>query len=178
MRCSWVNLNNSLYVKYHDLEWGVPSYDDNYLFEMLILETMQAGLAWETILKKRENFQKALDNFDVIKIAKYKEEKKKELLANEGLIRNKRKIESIINNAQVFLKIKNEFGTFSKYIWSFSQNKILYHEYQTTNSLSDKIAKDLKKRGMTFVGSTIIYSYLQAIGIIDDHEKTCEKYVD
>ncbi len=177
MRCSWVNLNNPLYVNYHDLEWGVAKYNDKELFAYLILEIMQAGLSWETILNKRESFKKALDNYDIKKIASYNEKKIKQLLNNKAIIRNRKKIEAIINNAQIFLNIQKEYGSFSNYIWSFTDNKVIYHEYKTKNALSDYISLDLKKKGMKFVGSTIIYAYLQAIGIINDHEKICEKYV-
>ena len=174
-RCHWVN-DNPLYIKYHDEEWGEASYDDKYLFEMLILESFQAGLTWECILNKRENFRKAFDNFDFNKIAKYNEIKTNELLNNKGIIRNKLKINAAINNAKVFIEIKNKYKTFSKYIWSFTNNKqIIHNSIITSNSLSDKISRDLKKKGMKFVGTTIIYSYLQAIGIVNDHEKDCFK---
>lgn len=175
MRCKWVNLNNPIYIKYHDEEWGIPSYDDNYIFEMLVLEVFQAGLTWECVLNKRENFRKAFDNFDYNKIAKYDPKKINNLLNNKDIIRNKLKIKSTINNAKVFIKIKKEYNTFSNYIWHFSKNKIIYNQGKiTTNYLSNEISKDLKERGMTFVGSTIIYAFLQAIGIINDHEKTCD----
>ncbi len=174
-RCHWVN-DNPLYIKYHDEEWGEASYDDKYLFEMLILESFQAGLTWECILNKRENFRKAFDNFDFNKIAKYNEIKTNELLNNKDIIRNKLKINAAINNAKVFIEIKNKYKTFSKYIWSFTNNKqIIHNSIITSNSLSDKISRDLKKKGMKFVGTTIIYSYLQAIGIVNDHEKDCFK---
>lgn len=177
MRCKWVNLDNELYVKYHDEEWGVPSYDDRYLFEMLLLESFQAGLSWECILNKRENFRKSFDNFDYNKISKYDETKVNELLNNKDIIRNKLKIRSAINNAKMFIDIKKEYGSFSKYIWGFNNNEIVINKsdiFNTTSDLSDKISKDLKRRGMNFVGSTIIYSYLQAIGIINDHELNCD----
>ncbi len=178
-RCSWVNEKNLNYIKYHDNEWGIPSYNDTYLFEMLILESFQAGLSWECILNKRESFRKAFDNFDYEKIALYNEEKEKQLLSNKDIIRNKLKIKASINNAQIFIKIKKEYQTFSNYIWHFTNNKqIIGDASKTTSSLSDKISKDLQKRGMKFVGSTTIYSYLQAIGIINDHEKTCFKRND
>ena len=157
-RCHWVN-ENPLYIKYHDEEWGVPSYNDNYLFEMLILESFQAGLSWECILNKRENFRNAFDNFNPIKISKYNEDKIKELKNNPGI-----------------LEIKKEYKSFSNYIWHFTHNKIIRNKTIITSSpLSDEISKDLKRRGMSFVGTTIIYSYLQAIGIINDHEKECFK---
>ena len=175
-RCHWVNMNNPLYIKYHDEEWGVPSYEDNYLFEMLLLESFQAGLSWECILNKREFFRKAFDNFDYKKIARYDEKKIEELKNNKDIIRNKLKIKASINNAKIFMDIQKEYESFSKYIWHFTNNKIIKNagdEIRTTSSLSDKISKDLQKRGMKFVGSTIIYSYLQAIGIINDHENNC-----
>jgi DNA-3-methyladenine glycosylase I len=169
-------MNNPLYIKYHDEEWGVPSYEDNYLFEMLLLESFQAGLSWECILNKREFFRKAFDNFDYKKIARYDEKKIEELKNNKDIIRNKLKIKASINNAKIFMDIQKEYESFSKYIWHFTNNKIIKNtgdEIRTTSSLSDKISKDLQKRGMKFVGSTIIYSYLQAIGIINDHENNC-----
>lgn len=178
-RCKWVDLKSETYIKYHDEEWGVASYDDGYLFEMLVLESFQAGLSWITILNKRENFRKAFDSFDYTKIASYDEEKIKELLQNEGIIRNRRKVTAAIDNAKIFMKIQKEYGSFSKYIWSFTNNEIIKNEddnLKTTSELSDNISKDLHKRGMRFVGSTIIYSYLQAIGIIDDHEIACFKH--
>lgn len=176
-RCSWVN-DNPLYIKYHDEEWGVASYDDKFLFEMLLLESFQAGLSWECILNKRENFRDAFDNFDYNKISKYDENKINELINNKGIIRNKLKINAAINNSKIFIKIQKEYGTFSKYIWSFTNNKIIIHngsKLYTRNSLSDRISEDLKKRGMKFVGTVIIYSYLQAIGMINDHEIDCLK---
>lgn len=179
MRCKWVNENSSLYVKYHDEEWGVPSFSDDYLFEMLLLESFQAGLTWECILNKRENFKVAFDNFDYRKIANYDEDKINTLLNDSSIIRNKLKIKAAINNAKVFMKIQEEYGSFSKYIWHFTNNNIIKNTddiFKTTSDLSDMISKDLKKRGMSFVGSTIIYSYLQAIGIIDDHELNCSFY--
>ena len=179
MRCSWVNLNNPLYVKYHDSEWGVKSFDDNYLYEMLLLESFQAGLSWECILNKRESFRVSFDNFDYNKISKYDENKVNELLNNKSIIRNRLKINAAINNAKVFIKIRKEYGSFSNYIWNFTNGNVIKNKddvFYTTSTLSDKISNDLKKRGMKFVGSTIIYSYLQAIGIIDDHELNCDKY--
>ena len=175
-RCTWVNLDNPLYIKYHDEEWGTPVYDDNKLFEMLLLESFQAGLSWECILNKRETFKKAFDNFDYQKISNYNEEKIEELLNNKGIIRNKRKITSAITNAKIFIEIKKEYQTFSNYLWSFTKNKIIYEYDKTTSNLSDTISKDLKKRGMKFVGTTIIYSYLQAVGIINSHEANCSFY--
>ena len=176
-RCSWVNEKNPIYIKYHDEEWGEAHHDDAQLFELLILEIFQAGLSWETVLNKRENFQKSFSNFNPTKIAKYDDLKINELMNNEGIIRNKRKIAATINNAKVFLKIKKEYKSFNNYIWHFTNNKVLYIDSSVTkNELSDKISKDLKKRGMKFIGTTIIYSYLQAIGIINSHDKTCFKY--
>ncbi|MBQ6098353.1 MAG: DNA-3-methyladenine glycosylase I [Methanobrevibacter sp.] len=174
-RCSWVT-EDEVYIKYHDEEWGIPTYDDAELFEMLVLESFQAGLSWITILKKRENFRKAFDGFDVLKVANYGEDKIEELRNNKGIIRHKGKITSAINNANIFIEIQKEFGSFSNYIWSFTDGKIIKAEYETESELSKQISKDLKKRGMKFVGPTIIYSYLESIGIIDNHEKKCFKY--
>lgn len=178
-RCFWVDEKSEIYKKYHDEEWGVPKYDDKELFELLILESFQAGLSWITILKKREAFRLAFDNFDVYKVANYKESKINELLNNEKIIRSKGKINAAINNAKIFINIQKEFGSFSNYIWNFTDKKIIKNttgEIITQSPLSDKISQDLKKRGMKYVGSVIIYSYLQAIGVIDDHDKTCFKY--
>ena len=178
-RCKWVNLNNKKYVDYHDNEWGKIGHDDNYLFEMLILEGFQAGLSWECVLNKREDFKKAFNNFDYIKISEYDSDKVSELLNNTKIIRNKLKINAAITNARVFIKIQEEFKTFDNYIWSFTNNKVIKNiddNLKTTSELSDNISKDLKKRGMKFVGSTIIYSYLQAIGVINDHELNCYMY--
>jgi len=175
-RCSWVNLNNKIYVDYHDNEWAKPSRDDKYLFEMLILESFQAGLSWEIILNKRENFRKAFDNFDIDKVILYDDEKVNDLMNDAGIIRHRLKIESSINNSKVFKKIQKEYTSFSNYIWNFTDNKIIYENDKTTSSLSHMISKDLKKRGMKFVGSTTIYSYLQAIGIINSHEDKCYLY--
>jgi len=177
-RCKWVNLENDKYVKYHDEEWGVPSYEDDYLFEMLLLELFQAGLSWECILNKREKFRNSFDTFDYMKISKYDDNKINELKNNKGIIRNERKIKASINNAKVFIDIQKEYKTFSNYIWHFTDYKIIYNNddvLKTTSELSDTISKDLIKRGMKFVGSTIIYSYLQAIGVINDHELNCQK---
>lgn len=176
MRCSWVNLKNEKYVDYHDNEWARPSYDDKYLYEMLILESFQAGLSWETVLNKRENFREAFSNFEIDEVVKFDEDKIEELMQNPGIIRHRRKIESAINNSKIFKEIQSEFISFSKYIWSFTEGKIIYENEKTTSELSDKISKDLKRRGMKFVGSTIIYSYLQAIGIINSHEEDCFLY--
>ncbi len=180
-RCAWCE-NDELYIKYHDEEWGAPVHDDNKHFEFLVLESAQAGLSWITILKKRENYKQAYDNFDPIKVAKYNEEKVEELRNNPGIIRNKRKIEASINNAQRFLEIQKEFGSFDKYIWEFVNNDPIKNKWNNISEipanteLSSKISKDLKKRGFRFVGSTIIYSYLQAAGLINDHIKDCFRY--
>ena len=175
-RCKWVNPNNKLYIDYHDKEWGIPSHDDNHLFEMLVLESFQAGLSWECILNKREYFRNALDNFDYHRVANYKEDKINKLLNNKNIIRNKLKINAIINNAKVFINIRKEYGSFSNYIWSYTNNKVIDNKGNilTHNELSDRISNDLKKRGMKFVGTTIIYSYLEAIGVINDHELECD----
>jgi len=178
-RCKWVNLNNKIYVDYHDKEWGKAIYDDKKLFELLILEMFQAGLSWECILNKRESFKKAFDNFDYIKISKYNDEKINELLLNKEIIRNKLKIKAAINNAKIFIEIQKEYKTFSNYIWSFTDNKIIKNkddDLKVSSYLSDKVSNDLKSRGMKFVGTVIIYSYLQAIGVIDDHELSCSFY--
>lgn len=178
-RCKWVNLNNNLYVLYHDNEWGKPIRDDNLLFELLILEGFQAGLSWECILNKRNFFKEAFSNFNPKEIAKYDENKINELMNNKNIVRNRRKIEATIINAKVFLSIQKEYITFANYIWSFTDNKVIKNmddNFKTTSPLSDKISKDLKKRGMKFVGTTIIYSYLQAIGVINDHELNCFCY--
>ena len=175
-RCHWATDVEDIYVKYHDGEWGVPTHDDRELFEFLVLESFQAGLSWITILKKRENFKKAFDNFDVVKVASYDDDKIEELRENTGIIRHRGKITSAINNAQIFIEIQKEFGSFDKYIWGFTDGKIIKAEFLTESDLSKNISKDLKKRGMKFVGPTIIYSYLEAIGIIDNHQKNCFKY--
>lgn len=175
-RCKWCNLNNHLYVKYHDEEWGVLNNDEHYLYEMLILESFQAGLSWECVLNKREAFRTAYDNFDIDKVIKYDEDKINELICNKNIIRNKLKIRASINNSIIFKNIEKEFGSFYSYLLSFSNNKIIYEYDKTTNKLSDDISRDLIKRGMKFVGSTIIYSYLQAIGLINSHFKECFLY--
>lgn len=172
-RCSWCNLANPLYVKYHDEEWGRLNLDEHYLFEMLILESFQAGLSWECVLNKRANFRQAYDNFDLTKVCNYDEAKIQSLLENKGLIRNKLKIRTSITNAQIFQKIQDEYGSFANYLKKYTNNQIIYESDKTTNELSDSISKDLIKRGMKFVGSTIIYSYLQAIGIIYSHTPEC-----
>ncbi|MBR5315996.1 MAG: DNA-3-methyladenine glycosylase I [Firmicutes bacterium] len=175
MRCSWVNMKNETYIHYHDEEWGKPLHDDQKLYELLILESFQAGLSWECVLNKRENFRKAFDGFDIDKVAAYDDEKQQVLKENSGIIRNRLKIKAAVRNSQVFKKIQAEFGSFDAYIWSFTDGKVIDEPFtiRTTSPLSDQISKDLKKRGMTFVGSTIIYSYLQAMGIIYGHGEDC-----
>ena len=175
-RCFWLNENNPTYVEYHDNEWCIPKYNAQELFELLILESFQAGLSWECVLNKREAFRSSFDNFDIIKVSNYKEDKINELLENKDIIRNRLKIQAAINNAKVFLNIQKEYKTFSNYIWGFTNNKIIYETDKTSSELSDKISNDLKKRGMKFVGTTIIYSYLQAIGILYSHDKNCHMY--
>jgi DNA-3-methyladenine glycosylase I len=180
-RCAWCG-NDPLYIEYHDTEWGVPVYNDATLFEFLILETFQAGLSWITVLKKRENFRKAFDNFDYKKIANYNSDKQEELLLNAGIIRNKLKIKATISNAMAFMDIQKEFGSFSKYIWNFTNGKPIKNkakdlsEVPATTELSDCISKDLKKRGFKFVGSTVIYAHMQATGMVNDHITTCFRY--
>ena len=175
-RCGWVEGKEEIYINYHDDEWGVPTYDDDILFEMLILELFQAGLSWITILKKREAFRKAFDDFNIDKIMKYDESKVNELLENEDIIRNKLKINATINNAKVFREIQKEYGSFSAYIWSYTDDNIIKAEFKTKSDLSERISKNLKEKGMKFVGPTIIYSYMESIGIIDNHAPDCFKY--
>ncbi len=178
-RCHWVDLNSEIYIKYHDEECGVPVYDDQKLFEMLVLESFQAGLSWICILKKREAMRLAFDNFNPVLISNYSENQISTLLQNKQIIRSRRKIEATIQNAKVFLAIQKEWGSFSNYIWHFTDGKIIQNKQKqppTTSPLSDQISKDLKQRGMKYTGSIIVYSYLEAIGIINDHELDCEKY--
>lgn len=180
IRCGWC-LSSDLYKTYHDEEWGIPVYEDQKLFEFLILETFQAGLSWITILNKRENFRKAFDDFDYKKIAGYSEDKIQELLLDAGIIRNKLKVNSAVTNAQAFIKVQDEFGTFSKYIWQFTDGKPIHNKRQSlkeipaTTPLSDAISKDLKKRGFKFVGSTVVYANMQATGMVNDHVEDCWK---
>ncbi len=180
-RCSWSG-KEPLYLAYHDEEWGSPVYDDKTLFEFLLLETFQAGLSWITILKKRENFRKAFDKFDYQKIANYSEDKIASLLQDAGIIRNKLKVKSAVTNAQAFMEIQEEFGSFSKYIWEFVDGKPIKNSFKTmadlpaNTPLSDKISKDLKKRGFKFVGSTIVYAHMQATGMVNDHLESCFRY--
>ena len=177
-RCKWCNIKNLVYIEYHDKEWGVPEHDDRMLFELLILENFQAGLSWECVLNKRPAFREAFDQFDPETVCEYGEEKLAELLQNEKLIRNRLKMNAAVTNANVFRKIQKEFGTFDRYIWGFTDGKTVYEVGETHSELSDAISKDLKKRGMKFVGTTIIYSYLQAIGVINSHEEGCFLYRD
>lgn len=176
-RCAWCNLNNEIYVNYHDNEWGVLNLDDTYLFEMLILELFQAGLSFECVLNKREHFKAVYDNFDVNKVSLYDENKINELMNNKNIIRNKLKIKASINNAKIFNSIKNEYGSFHNYLKMFTNDKVIYENNKTTSKLSDVISNDLRNRGMKFIGSTIIYSYLQAIGIINSHDDSCYKHI-
>ena len=175
-RCKWCNLDNPKYVEYHDNEWCKLNTDDKYLFEMLILESFQAGLSWECVLNKRDSFKECYDNFDIDKICDYGQDKINELLNNKNIIRNRLKINASINNAKIFKCIQNEYGSFYNYLKSFTNDKIIYEINKTHNDISDNILKDLIKRGMKFVGTTIIYSYLQAIGIIYSHDKECYLY--
>lgn len=178
-RCKWRNLEKSeIYIEYHDNEWGVPSYNERYLFEMLVLESFQSGLSWLTVLNKRASFKKAFDNFEVKVIANYNDQKIAELLENKEIIRNKGKIKAAINNAQVFIKVQEEFGSFSNYIWSFTNNEIIFRENDEltpTNALSDLVAKDFKKRGFKYLGSVTTFSYLEAIGVMNNHLSYCFK---
>lgn len=176
MRCSWCNENNPKYIKYHDEEWGVLNTDDKYLLEMLILESFQAGLSWECVLNKREAFRKVYDDFNIDRIINYDDKKLEELINNKDIIRNKLKIRASVNNAIIFKKIVLEYGSFYNYLKTFTKGEIIYENDKTTSSLSDNISLDLQKRGMKFVGSTIIYSYLQAIGVINSHQKECYLY--
>ena len=180
-KCGWC-LGDPLYETYHDKEWGVPVKDDDTLFEFLILETFQAGLSWITVLRKRENFRKAFDNFDYKKVAKYNQNKIDELLQDEGIIRNKLKVKATVTNAQAFMKVQDEFGSFANYIWGFVDHKPIknklknYKKAPANTALSDSISKDLKKRGFKFVGSTVIYAHMQATGMVNDHEMDCFRY--
>lgn len=172
-RCRWANPKNERYIRYHDEEWGHPVYDDKRLFEMLVLETFQAGLSWECVLNKRDAFREAFDGFEPETVALYKEEKELELRENAGIIRNRLKIHAAVTNAEIFLKIQKEYGSFSEYLWSFTDHKTILETGLTSSPLSDQISKDLKKRGMKFVGTTVVYSYLQAVGVIWSHEAGC-----
>ena len=175
-RCSWCNLNNPLYIRYHDEEWGQPNFDERYLLEMLILESFQAGLSWECVLNKREAFRQAYDKFDLNKICSYDETKLQELVQNKGIIRNRLKIKASVENAKIFKAIQKEYGSFYNYLKTFTQGKIFYEVGLTRSKLSDCLSADLKKKGMKFVGTTIIYSYLQAIGVVNSHDENCDLY--
>jgi len=178
IRCRWC-IGDALYEEYHDNEWGKPVHDDHKLFEFLLLETFQAGLSWITILRKRENFRKAFDNFDYRKIAGYDDTKIEELLQDAGIIRNRLKVLAAVSNAQAFIKIQQEFSSFSSYYWAFSNNKPVDNKFESmaqipaTTPLSDAISKDMKKRGFKFVGSTVIYATMQATGMVNDHIMNC-----
>ena len=172
-RCSWCNLKNPLYIRYHDDEWCRPNFDERYLFEMLLLESFQAGLSWECVLNKRENFRAAFDDFDPQMIANYSDAKLQALANDSSIIRNRRKISAAVGNARVFLSIQQEFSSFRAYLMRFTGGKTICESDKTTSPLSDAISADLQARGMKFVGSTIIYSYLQAIGLLNSHEEGC-----
>lgn len=175
-RCFWVDESSPIYTRYHDEEWGVPVYEDKKLYEMFLLETFQAGLSWITVLRKREAFREAFDDFAVEKVARYGQDKIKDLMDNADIIRNRRKIEASVKNACVFLEIQREFGSFSEYLWGFTNHQIIINQddcFLVKTELSDRVSKDLKKRGMAFVGSVTIYSYLQAVGVVNDHEISC-----
>ena len=180
-RCPWCE-NDELYIKYHDEEWGIPVHDDKKHFEFLILEGVQAGLSWITILRKRENYRVAFDNFDPVKVAEYGDKKIDQLLNNSGIVRNRRKILASVNNAKRFLEVQKEFGSFDRYIWNFVNDKPVVNSWKSISEipsktkLSDEISKDLKKRGFKFVGSTIIYAHMQAIGLVNDHIVSCFRY--
>ena len=179
-RCTWPK--NELAIRYHDEEWGVPLHDEGRLFEFLILEGAQAGLSWDTILRKRENYRKAFDGFDVNKVARYTDKKIERLLKDEGIIRNRLKIASAVSNAKAFLKVQKEFGSFDKYIWSFVDGKPIVNKWKETSQIpartevSDAVSKDMKKRGFNFVGSTIMYAHMQATGMVNDHLVSCFRY--
>lgn len=181
-RCGWVNLNDPMMVDYHDVEWGVPVHDDRKHFEFLVLEGAQAGLSWATILKRREGYRRAFSNFDAEKVARYSQQQIEELLLDPSIIRNRQKIESTVRNARAFLSIGEEFGSFDSYCWRFVEGRpILSHRKSTkeipaTSAESDSFSKDLKKRGFSFVGSTIIYAHMQAVGMVNDHLDTCFRY--
>jgi len=175
-RYKWCNLKNALYIEYHDNEWCVPNFNDKYLYEMLLLESFQAGLSWECVLNKRDSFRKAYDDFDLNRVISYDDNKVNELLSNKDIIRNKRKINASINNSKIFKTIVDEYGSFYNYLRTFTKDRTIYETNKTTNDLSDALSKDLQNRGMTFVGSVIIYAYLQAIGVIYSHDKDCYLY--
>lgn len=173
IRCSWANPKNPLYIRYHDEEWGVPVHDDHKLFEMLVLESFQAGLSWECILNKREVFRQAFDGFDLETVCGYGEEELEKLMQEPGIVRNKLKIRAAVNNARIFRAVQREWGSFDCYLWHWTKGQVVYETGKVSSELSDAVSKDLKRRGMKFVGTIIIYSYLQAVGVINSHEKTC-----
>jgi len=180
-RCAWVT-NDPLYLDYHDYEWGVPVFDDTTLFEFLILEGMQAGLSWLTVLKKRENYRNCFNHFDATKIAKYQPIKIEKLLQNPGIIRNRLKVQSIVTNAKAFLKVKKEYGDFNQYIWQFTDGLPIQNHWKTikqipsSTRISDAMSKDLKQKGFKFVGTTICYAFMQAVGMVNDHTVNCFRY--
>ena len=173
VRCRWANSKNERYIRYHDEEWGVPVHDDQKLFEMLILECFQAGLSWECVLNKRDAFYEAFDGFDLDAVCAYNDEKLESLRNNPSIIRNRLKIQAAVTNAQIFRDIQREYGSFAEYLWHWTDGKVIYERAQTHSELSDKISRDLKKRGMKFVGTTVIYAYLQAVGVICSHDEGC-----
>ena len=183
-RCAWANLSNPLYVAYHDEEWGVPSHDDRHLFELLILEGAQAGLSWETILNKRAAYRRAYDRFDPKKVARYDAAKKRALMADAGIVRNRLKIDSSVTNARAFLELRAEHGTFASWLWNFVDGEPVVNRPRTLRDvpartpLADTISKELKKRGFRFVGPTIVYAYLQAVGVVNDHAAGCFRYAE
>ena len=172
-RCCWANPKNERYIRYHDEEWGVPVHDDGKLFEMLILECFQAGLSWECVLNKREAFRAAFDGFDLEAVCAYGEDKLEALVRDPGIIRNRLKIQAAVTNARAFREIQGEYGSFSEYLWHWTDGKVVYETGLTYSELSDRISKDLKKRGMKFVGTTVVYAYLQAVGVIYSHDGGC-----
>ncbi len=173
IRCRWANPKNETYIDYHDREWGIPLYDDKKLFEMLVLESFQAGLSWECVLNKRESFRKAFDGFDVEKVRRYDEKQVNRLRDNPDIIRNRLKIRAAVTNADVFCQIQKEWGSFSDYLWHWTEGKVIFEQGLASSDLSDRVSSDLKKRGMKFVGTTIIYAYMQAVGVICSHEEGC-----
>jgi DNA-3-methyladenine glycosylase I len=181
-RCAWAKLSNPLYLRYHDEEWGVPLHDERRLFEMLVLEGAQAGLSWETILNKRENYRAAFDGFDPQRVARYSQKRIRKLLQNQGIVRNRLKIRAAVTNAHAFLSVKQEFGTFDRYIWSFVGGKPIRNRWTALKQIpartpeSDAMSRDLKQRGFKFVGSTICYAFMQAVGMVNDHLTACHRY--
>ncbi len=173
MRCRWANPKNERYIRYHDEEWGVPVHEDRKLFEMLILECFQAGLSWECVLNKQDAFREAFDGFDLDKVCAYDEDKLEALRNNPGIIRNRLKIQAAVTNARIFREIQQEYGSFSEYLWHWTDGEVIYERGLAHSELSDQISKDLKKRGMKFVGTTVIYAYLQAVGVICSHDESC-----